>query len=51
MARSADSSETSAKVNVVKKDRLSAMEAIDAPTPPAPITRIFIQVRFMNAPL
>ena len=51
MARSADSSETSAKMNVVKKDRLSAMEAIDAPTPPAPITRMFIKVRFRNAPL
>jgi hypothetical protein len=38
-------------MNVVKKDRLSAMEAIDAPTPPAPITRMFIKVRFRNAPL
>jgi len=51
IARSADSRETSAKVNVVKKERLSAMEAIDAPTPPAPITRMFINVRFRNASL
>jgi hypothetical protein len=32
----------SARMNASKKDRVSAMEAMEAPTPPAPITRILI---------
>jgi hypothetical protein len=31
---------------VVKNERVSAIDAIEAPTPPAPITKIFITHQF-----
>jgi hypothetical protein len=36
----------SARTKVEKNDRVSAIDAIEAPTPPAPITKIFITHQF-----
>lgn len=50
IARCADSREMSASVNDVKNERVSAMDAIEAPTPPAPITRMFMTTRLKERP-
>jgi hypothetical protein len=42
--------EMSASVNDVKNERVSAMDAIEAPTPPAPITRMFMTTRLKERP-
>jgi hypothetical protein len=38
----------SARTKDEKKDRVSAMDAIEPPTPPAPITKMFISIHFTN---
>ena len=38
----------SARTNCVKNDRVSAIDAIEAPTPPAPITKMFITHQFFE---
>jgi hypothetical protein len=37
-------------VNDLKNERVSAMDAIEAPTPPAPITRMFMTTRLKERP-
>ena len=48
IASSARDNEISARTKVLKNDRVSAIDAIEAPTPPAPITKIFITHQFVE---